>query len=125
MLGLRLDAGTEARLARVAQREGRTKSDGVRDAIRAHLTRIDGDAELVEEVKRVAALTSEEDLAYLDELQDDLEDLLAEEEAALSVRRAARIEGASSSAPIAVSLRPSLDLTSSFSGRTRSNTITR
>lgn len=83
MLGLRLDREMDAQLARVARREGRTKSDVARGALRDYLTRADDDAALIAEVKRIAALTSDEDLAYLDGLQDDLEDLVTTEEQAM------------------------------------------
>lgn len=89
MLGLRLDRATDEKLARVARREGRTKSDVARSALRDYLSRAEDDAALIAEVKRIAALTPEEDLAYLDELQDDLEQLLADEERSVSARRAA------------------------------------
>ena len=88
MLGLRLDGETEARLARVARRQGRSKSDIARDALRLHLARLDDDSELVAEMRRIASLVIGEDLSFLDENQADLEELLAEEEAA-AARRAA------------------------------------
>jgi RHH-type rel operon transcriptional repressor/antitoxin RelB len=89
MLGLRLDAETEAGLARAARRERRSKSEIARDALRAYLRRTDQDAELIAAVKRISALTGEEDLRWLDENQADLESLLNEEEAAFRTGRAA------------------------------------
>lgn len=89
MLGLRLDEDMEARLASVARRQGRTKSEVAREAINAHLARIEGDVELVAEVRRIAALTSEADLGHLDDLQDDLERLMLDEEVGAAARKAA------------------------------------
>ena len=64
MLGLRLDGDTEAKLARLARREGRTKSDLVRDALKAYLRQADDDAALIAEVRihSVSALLSMEEL---------------------------------------------------------------
>lgn len=89
MLGLRLDAATESGLARVARRAGRTKSDVVREAIRDFLKRADDDADLIAQVRAVAALTREQDLDFLDSLQDDVEELLQEQEARVAAGRAA------------------------------------
>ena len=89
MLGLRLDAETEAGLSRIARREGRTKSDIARDALRQYLSRVEDDAALIAQVKAIAALTTEDDLLRLDESQADLEELMDEEEAVLRVGKAA------------------------------------
>ena len=89
MLGLRLDAGMEAGLARIARLEGRTKSAVVRDALKSYLARLEDDAALVEQVRQIAALTPECELIRLDDAQDDLEDLLAAEEASAASAGAA------------------------------------
>ncbi len=89
MLGLRLDDDTEAKLARAARRQGRTKSDLVRDVLRTYLRQAEDDAALVDEVRRIAAITSESDLGELDAAVDDLEALIDAEEASFLASRAA------------------------------------
>lgn len=89
MLGLRLDVATEERLARVARRQGRTKSDLAREALSDFLNRAEDDADLIAELKRITAATSERDLAVLDDLIDDLHELLEEEEANIAASRTA------------------------------------
>ena len=89
MLGLRLDPDLEAGVARVARREGRTKSDVVRSALREFLGRTEADELLLSEVRTIAALTAPDELSQLDALNDDMEDLIAAEEARLAADRAA------------------------------------
>ncbi|WP_375428989.1 ribbon-helix-helix protein, CopG family [uncultured Sphingomonas sp.] len=84
-----MDNDTEAKLARLARREGRTKSDLVRDALRSYLRHADDDEALIAEVRRIAALTSESDLDELDASVDDLEELINAEEACAVTSRAA------------------------------------
>ena len=89
MLGLRLDGDTEAKLTRLARREGRTKSDIVRDALRSYLLHAEDDEALIAEVRRIAAITSGGDLDELDAAADDLEALIEAEEASAVASRAA------------------------------------
>lgn len=80
MLGIRLDAETEAGLARIARRTGRTKSDIARDAIRSYLAETEHDEALDRELAMIAAAASEADLGFLDHLGDDLAGLIDQEE---------------------------------------------
>ncbi|WP_375404213.1 ribbon-helix-helix protein, CopG family [uncultured Sphingomonas sp.] len=89
MLGLRLDGDTEAKLARLARREGRTKSDLVRDALKSYLRHAEDDEALIAEVRRIAARTPDSELNELDFAADDLEALIDAEEAGAVASRAA------------------------------------
>lgn len=89
MLGLRLDAATEAGLSRIARQEGRTKSAIVREALRGYLSTVDDDAAMIAQVRAVSALSMEEDLNLLDAAQADLEDLLNDEETGYHASKAA------------------------------------
>ena len=89
MRGLRLDGDTEAQLTRLARRQGRTKSDLVRDALSTYLRQAEDDAALIAEVRRIAAVTSDRDLDELDAEVDDLEALIAAEEASVPASRSA------------------------------------
>lgn len=76
MLGLRLDRDMEQRLVRFARATRRSKSDVARDAMREYLDRHAVDEEYLRQVRALAAATSEDDLAELDAVADDV---LAEE----------------------------------------------
>lgn len=71
-LGLRLDPALSRRLDRFAATTRRSKSDVARDALRAYLDRSSADEELRRELSAIAAATSEEDLAVLDAIHDDV-----------------------------------------------------
>jgi RHH-type transcriptional regulator, rel operon repressor / antitoxin RelB len=85
MLGVRLDAEMDRRLAAIARRQRRSKSDVAREALQAFIARQDDQAEFVRQVKLAAEydLTSEgqEEMEFLDRLVADLldDDELADE----------------------------------------------
>jgi Arc/MetJ-type ribon-helix-helix transcriptional regulator len=62
----------EQRLVRYARATRRSKSDVARDAMREYLDRHAVDDEYLRQVRAVAAATTEDELAVLDALADDL-----------------------------------------------------
>lgn len=72
MLGVRLDAEMDRRLAAIAKRQRRSKSDLAREALQAFIAREDDQAEFVRQVKLAAEydLTPEgrEEMEFLDRL---------------------------------------------------------
>lgn len=80
MLGIRLDAQTEAGLARVAKLSGRTRSDIAREAICNYLRVAEQDDALDQELKAIGKATREADLAMLDTLNDELCQIIEQDE---------------------------------------------
>ena len=72
MLGVRLPVDTENDLAAFARRTRRSKSDIARDAVREYLDRHRVDEEFRRQLRLIAAATSEDDLALVDERIADL-----------------------------------------------------
>lgn len=72
MLGLRLDSAMAEHLERFARATRRSKSDIARDAVREYLDRHALDDEYKRQVQAIAAATTEDDLAWLDAVNDDL-----------------------------------------------------
>ena len=83
MLGVRLDAETDRRLAAIARRQRRSKSDVAREALQTYIEREDDSAEFARQVRAIAEWEAEhgDDTAdFLDAMAREMLDELDQAE---------------------------------------------